>query len=58
MCPIFQILESSEEGDEKAITAMGLLNTMETILTVMEDKEDVHAQLEPVILQVTSRFEF
>ncbi len=36
---------------------MGLLNTMETILTVMEDKEDVHAQLEPVILQVNSHFE-
>ena len=32
---------------------MGLLNTLETILTVMEDKEEVHAQLEPIILQVT-----
>jgi hypothetical protein len=53
VCPIFQILTSSEDGDEKAITAMGLLNTLETILTVMEDKEEVHAQLEPIILQVT-----
>ena len=26
---------------------MGLLNTMETILTVMEDHADLHAQLEP-----------
>ena len=30
---------------------MGLLNTMETILTVMEDHADLHAQLEPVVLQ-------
>jgi len=45
-----QVLEGSE-NDEKAITAMGLLNTMETILTVMEDHEELHAQLEPVVLQ-------
>ena len=42
---------TSDAGDEKAITAMGLLNTMETILTVMEDKEEVHAELEPIVLQ-------
>ena len=58
VCPVFQLLESSEEGDEKAITAMGLLNTLETILTVMEDKEEVHAQLEPVILQVSGITKF
>jgi hypothetical protein len=37
---------------------MGLLNTLETILTVMEDKEEVHAQLEPIILQVTIKHRF
>ena len=46
-----QVLESNDQGDEKAITAMGLLNTMETILTVMEDTA-VHSQLEPIVLQV------
>merc|ERR1719460_25496 len=46
-----QVLESADAGDEKAITAMGLLNTMETILAVMEEKPEVHAALEPVILQ-------
>ena len=45
-----QVLEGSD-NDEKAITAMGLLNTMETILTVMEDHVELHAQLEPVVLQ-------
>ena len=48
----FQVVEStSDQGDEKAITAMGILNTMETILTVMEDKVEVHAELEPIVLQ-------
>ena len=47
-----QVLESADAGDEKAITAMGLLNTMETILAVMEEKPEVHQALEPVILQV------
>jgi len=46
-----QVLESADAGDEKAITAMGLLNTMETILAVMEDRPEVHSALEPVILQ-------
>merc|ERR1719431_1176319 len=46
-----QVLESADAGDEKAITAMGLLNTMETILAVMEDRPEVHTALEPVILQ-------
>ena len=49
-----QVLESADAGDEKAITAMGLLNTMETILAVMEEKPEVHQALEPVILQVES----
>ena len=30
---------------------MGLLNTMETVLAVMEEKPEVHQALEPVILQ-------
>jgi hypothetical protein len=36
-----QVLETADSGDEKAITAMGLLNTMETILAVMEEKPEV-----------------
>merc|ERR1719233_201548 len=39
-----QVLESADAGDEKAITAMGLLNTMEA-------RPEVHGALEPVILQ-------
>lgn len=47
-----QVIGHDEESDERAITAMGLLNTIETLLAVMEDREDVLAQLEPVALQV------
>ena len=36
---------------------MGLLNTMETILAVMEEKPEVHQALEPVILQVNMKCE-
>lgn len=47
-----QVIGHDEESDERAITAMGLLNTIETLIAVMEDHEDVLAQLEPVALQV------
>ena len=43
--------ETNEESDERAITAMGLLNTIETLVAVMEESPDVLAQLEPVALQ-------
>jgi hypothetical protein len=31
---------------------MGVLNTLETILSVMDEKEEVRSRLEPVILEV------
>ena len=30
---------------------MGLLNTLQTILNVMEEKPEVHTALEPIVLQ-------
>ena len=50
-----QVLESADAGDEKAITAIGLLNTMHTILAVMGERPEVHQALKPVILQVRER---
>ncbi|XP_026473406.1 importin-7 [Ctenocephalides felis] len=47
-----QVIESEENSDEKAITAMGLLNTIETLLSVMEDNEEIIANLQPTVLQV------
>lgn len=47
-----QVLESDEGSDEKAITAMGLLNTIETLLSVMEEQPGIIAQLQPIVLQV------
>lgn len=37
-----QVVESNtDSSEEKAITSLGILNTMETILNVMEDQKEV-----------------
>ncbi|XP_053624286.1 importin-7 [Plodia interpunctella] len=46
------VIETDSGTDEKAITAMGLLNTMETILNVMGENPDIMAQLEKTVLRV------
>lgn len=48
------MLETDEGSDEKAITAMGLLNTIETVLSVMEEHPQIMSQLEPIVLQVVA----
>lgn len=48
------MLETDEGSDEKAITAMGLLNTVETLLSVMENQPQIMAQLQPTVLQVVA----
>ncbi|XP_005102563.1 importin-7 isoform X2 [Aplysia californica] len=48
-----QIIESDSDGsEEKAISALGILNTMETILSVMEDQKEIVVQLEGIVLSV------
>ncbi|XP_063546915.1 importin-7 isoform X2 [Cydia strobilella] len=47
-----KVIETDSGTDEKAITAMGLLNTMETVLNVMEDNPEIMAQLEKTVLTV------
>lgn len=47
-----QVLESEEGSDEKAITAMGLLNTIETLLTVMEEQPAIMDRLRPIVINV------
>lgn len=49
-----QVLDTDEGSDEKAITAMGLLNTIETLLTVMEEQPEILRMLEPTVLQVVA----
>lgn len=46
------VIETDSGTDEKAITAMGLLNTIETVLNVMEDNAEIMAQLEKTVLRV------
>jgi len=48
-----QIIESDSDGsEEKAISALGILNTMEAILSVMEDQKEIVVQLEAIVLSV------
>ncbi|XP_063632992.1 importin-7 [Cydia splendana] len=47
-----KVIETDSGTDEKAITAMGLLNTMETVLNVMEENPEIMAQLEKTVLTV------
>lgn len=49
-----QVVETGGEdsSDEKAITAMGVLNTIDTILSVMEEQKEILSLLEPVVLNV------
>ncbi|CAG0897126.1 unnamed protein product [Darwinula stevensoni] len=45
------ILESADD-DNKAISAMGLLNTMDTMMAAFDEEPAVRAQLEPVAIQI------
>lgn len=46
------VLEGEDGSDEKAMTAMGLLNTIETLLSVMEEYPQIMALLHPIVIQV------
>lgn len=47
-----QVLESEDGSEDKAITAMGLINTIETLLTVMEEYPQITTQLRPIVMGV------
>lgn len=46
------VLSSEEGADEQAVTAMGLLNTMETLLSVFEEDALIIANLQPIVYHV------
>ena len=43
---------NTDDSEDKALTAMGLLNTIDTILTMMDDQREIQTQLEPIVLQI------
>ncbi|XP_013147479.1 PREDICTED: importin-7 isoform X1 [Papilio polytes] len=47
-----KVVQTDSGTDEKAITAMGLLNTLETVLSVMENNPKIMEQLEKTVLRV------
>ena len=44
--------QSGEDSDDRMIVAMGVMNTIESILTVVEESREILAQVEPIILQI------
>ena len=40
-----QVIDADESVDDRAATAMGILNTIETILNVVEEKREVRNQI-------------
>uniref|UniRef100_A0A671WJ35 Importin 8 n=1 Tax=Sparus aurata TaxID=8175 RepID=A0A671WJ35_SPAAU len=44
--------EEYEENEDKTVMALGILSTIDTILTVMEDHKEITQQLEEICLQV------
>lgn len=44
---VIQTGPDEEGGDDKAVTAMGILNTIDTLLSVVEDHKEVSAATRP-----------
>jgi len=47
-----QVLQNDEKDGEKVLIAMGLLNTIGTIVSVMERQKNIMVTLEPLVLKV------
>lgn len=45
---VIQTGPDEEGGDDKAVTAMGILNTIDTLLSVVEDHKEVSAATHPL----------
>ncbi|CAG2170636.1 unnamed protein product [Oppiella nova] len=43
---------ADEDSEDKALTAMGILNTIDSILIMMEEQKEIMAKLEPIVLQL------
>lgn len=46
------IFEGDENSDDKAMAAMGILNIIETLLSVMEDNQAIMAKLQSIVINV------
>ncbi|XP_054164898.1 importin-7-like isoform X2 [Oppia nitens] len=43
---------ADDDGEDKALTAMGILNTIDSILIMMEEQKDIMEKLEPIVIQI------
>lgn len=51
---VIQTGPDEEGGDDKAVTAMGILNTIDTLLSVVEDHKEVSCCCPHLLTQVIS----
>jgi len=47
-----QLLQTEEGAEDRAITAMGVLNTLENILDVVEDQKEIVEKLEAIVVTI------
>lgn len=47
-----QVLETDDGAENRAVTAMGLLNTIETLLSVMSEQPLIVSSLHPIVMNV------
>ena len=50
-----QLIDSYSDdssADDKALTALGVLNTIDTILSLLEDKPDLMKNIEPIVIRL------
>ncbi|XP_067928154.1 importin-7-like [Watersipora subatra] len=50
-----QVVESDDnsgDSDDKVVVAMGVLNTIDCLLSVLDESPEILAQIEPIVLQI------
>ena len=48
------VVDDDEGGDERAVTAMSILSTIETVLDMMEEEREITLQLESIVAPVVA----
>lgn len=47
--------QNDDSNDDKSLTAMSLLNTIDTILTMMDEEKEIMTQAEPIVVRIVKR---
>ena len=52
LASLFKEIVSSDSMEDRSVAAMGILGTLESVITVMEDHKDIMLHLENTVLDV------